>query len=205
MAKNIYIVAMNTSEKPRPADEELVRQFQLGAEQSFDQLMQRHQEMVLRVCLRLLHNEADARDAAQEVFIKVYRSLSGYRPQARFTTWLYRIVLNHCANVLRSRRRRRWLMVFADEARRVELQQTKEVADNPGQLLERNERVAQVRRALAQLPEEQAIAIVLHRYEGLSYQAIADITHSSVQAVESRLHRAKKKLARLLVEPLSGE
>jgi RNA polymerase sigma-70 factor, ECF subfamily len=177
-------------------DEQLVRQFLAGEREAFSLLVRRHQERVMRVCLRLVLSPADAQDACQEVFIKIAERLHTYQPSAQFSTWLYRITVNHCLNVLRSRRRRRWLSPFSKEPTAV-----LEIAapdDDPLQSTEKQERQQQVRRALAGLPEEQRLAVVLHRYEGLSYEEIAQVLQVSVSAVESRLHRAKQNLLRML-------
>jgi RNA polymerase sigma-70 factor, ECF subfamily len=184
-----------TIEQP---DEELIRRFQSGEDEAFNLILERHQEMVLRVCRHLLRSQADAKDAGQEIFIKIYQNLKSFQPQARFSTWLYRITLNHCFNVLRSRKRKRWLSPFAGSKEQSKVREKADPAGNPLQNLEQNERIEHVRHALAALPSDQHVAIVLHRYEGLSYQEIAEVTRSSVSAVESRLHRAKKNLHRAL-------
>ena len=175
-------------------DEALIRQFQSGDGRAFNLIMQRHQEVVLRVCLRLLQSRSDSLDAGQDIFIKVHSALASFRPQARFSTWLYRITINHCFNVLRSRKRRRWISSFTGATSRVNLHETPDPTEDPLQSLEKRERIKQVRQALARLPEDQRAAIVLHRYEGLTYAEIAEVMGCSVAAIESRLHRAKKKL-----------
>lgn len=161
---------------------------------AFDQLLLRYQAMVLRVAYKTLQQEDDAKDAAQEIFLKIYRSLAGFKPEARFSTWVYRITVNQCYNVLRSRRRRRWLVPFQKDAQEAEKQQTAASHSDPLEEVEKQERIQQVRQALARLPADQRLAMILHRYEGLSYQEIAEATKSSVAAVESRLHRARKKM-----------
>ena len=180
------------------SDEELIRRFQSGDEAAFDQLLLRYQAMVLRVAYKTLQQEDDAKDAAQEIFLKIYHSLAGFKPEARFSTWVYRITVNQCYNVLRSRRRRRWLAPLQRGVQETECQQTADPHSDPLEEVERQELIQQVRRALARLPANQRLAMVLHRYEGLSYQEIAEATESSVAAVESRLHRARKKMQRFL-------
>jgi RNA polymerase sigma-70 factor (ECF subfamily) len=195
-------VSVTESNNEQTSDEQLVRQFLDGERESFSLLVRRHQERIMRVCLRLLLSTADAQDACQEVFIKTAERLHMYQPSAQFSTWLYRIAVNHCLNVLRSRRRRRWLSPFSKEpATLLDIAATE---DDPLQNTEKQERQQQVRLALAALPEEQRLAVVLHRYEGLSYEEIAQVLQVSVSAVESRLHRAKKNLLQLL-EPYMQE
>lgn len=179
-------------------DEALIRRFQSGDETAFNQLVLRYQAMVLRVAYKTLQQEEDAKDAAQEIFLKIYRSLAGFKPEARFSTWVYRITVNQCYNVLRSRRRRHWLAPWQRGVQETEAQQTADPHSDPLEEVEKQERIRQVRQALARLPADQRLAIILHRYEGLSYQEIAEATESSVAAVESRLHRARKKLQQSL-------
>ncbi len=179
-------------------DEALIRRFQSGDERAFDQLLLRYQAMVLHVAYKTLQQEDDAKDAAQEIFLKIYRSLAGFKPEARFSTWVYRITVNQCYNVVRSRRRRRWLAPLQRGAQESECRQIADPHSDPLEEVERQERIRQVRQALARLPADQRLAMVLHRYEGLSYQEIAEAMESSVAAVESRLHRARKKMQRFL-------
>jgi len=185
------------------ADEELVRRYQQGDANAFSQLVRRHQQRVMRVCERLLLSFADAEDACQEILIKAADRLPAFQPSAKFTTWLYRIAVNHCLNVLRSRRRRRWLSPFSRESE-TRLLEVPAAEEDPLQQTEKRERRQEVRAALASLPEEQRLAVVLHRYEGLSYDEIAQVLQISVAAVESRLHRAKQNLLRLL-QPYMNE
>jgi RNA polymerase sigma-70 factor, ECF subfamily len=190
------MVAGTDDNHEQTSDEQLVRQILAGDQEAFSLLVRRHQERVMRVCLRLLLSTADAQDACQEIFIKISERLHMYQPSAQFGTWLYRITVNHCLNVLRSRRRRKWLSPFSKEpATLLEIAATD---DDPLQNTEKQERQHQVRLALAALPEEQRLAVVLHRYEGLSYEEIAQVLQVSVSAVESRLYRAKQNLLRLL-------
>lgn len=181
-------------------DHEIIRQFQAGDFRAFDLLVQRHQVATVNLCYQFLHDTEDARDVTQEIFIKVYHHLGRFKPDAQFATWLYRITVNSCLNALRSRRRRRWLRPFSSR----ELRQDTDVANiadpgaNPESMLEKSERRAAVEKALDKLPVDQRTAIILHRYQGLSYKEIAAIMNTSIAAVEARIHRARKKLGRLL-------
>ncbi|MBN2356801.1 sigma-70 family RNA polymerase sigma factor [candidate division KSB1 bacterium] len=181
-------------------DEELVVRFQGGDERAFDELLRRYEQKIRTLCWRYLSQPDDVEDGAQETFIKAYHGLKAFHPQARFSTWLYRIAVNHCLNKIRSQRRRRWLQPFSHLYRSDDHPaDSMEGGDNdPLQDLERQERIQQVRLALAALPEDQRTAVILHRFEGLSYQEIADVMACSLSAVEARLHRAKLKLAGLL-------
>ncbi len=188
-------------------DEELIRQFQQGNEQAFDELVRRYQGQVHSTCYRFLNDVQDSQDAAQDIFVKVYAAVRQFKPEAKFSTWLYRVIINHCLNVLRARKRRQWLSTFTSREKRGILDHFS-VADedgNPGTDLEKAERIRAVRRAIDSLNSEQKTAVILHRYQGLSYQEIADIMQTSIASVESRLHRAKLALGRMLADYLKDD
>ncbi len=178
-------------------DEQLVQQFQNGDTSSFDELVLRYQDKVLNTCFRFIGREDDARDATQDIFIKVFGALETFKPKAKFSTWLYRIAVNHSLNVVRSQKRRTWLQSFSaiGEEKKIGI-----VADgkDPHKKMERQERADLVQRALNKLNQEQRVTLVLHRFEGLSYKEIAQVMNTSVSAVESRLFRARQNLAKLL-------
>lgn len=182
-------------------DQELIIRFQQGEAAAFDELVRRYERPIRNLCRYYLPDPQDIQDVAQETFIRVYHALGNYRPAAKFTTWLYRIAINQCLNALRSKRRRIWLQPFSRLAGTEEQWgRNKDGFTDPLQELEKRERIHKVREALKALPEDQRTAVILHRYQGLSYKEIAEVTNSSVAAVESRLHRAKIKLSELLEE-----
>ena len=169
-------------------DEQLILAFQQGDEGAFDLLYERHHRSVFNTAYRLLGNRDTAEDIAQEVFVKLYSSPGNYRPVARFTTWLYRITCNACIDEGRKRRRRP--SQIADYA----LISVSDGGSSPEATAEANEMIRTVQSAIASLPEKQRIAVILQRYEGLSYQEIADVLQTSVSAVESLLFRARESL-----------
>lgn len=177
-------------------DEQIVAQFQNGDRSKFDELIDRYQTTVFRTCFRYLGHKQDAEDTAQEVFVKAYQALHRFQPNAKFSTWLYRITVNHCINELRSRKRRAIIHSvnpfgnYQVEAKSAVLDE----ANRPDNVREREERAEIVRHAIAALPEKQRTALILSRYEGLSYKEIAQVMGTSIASVESRLHRAKTKL-----------
>lgn len=180
-------------------DEQLVIQFQHGEKQAFDELVRRYQDKVLNTCFRFIGREDDARDAVQDIFIKVYHALDSFKPKATFSTWLYRIAVNHSLNVVRSQKRRSWLKSFSMTGQdQNEIGLVADPSKNPHKKLEQDERAALVQQALEKLNEEQRVAVILHRFEGLSYKEIAEVMHTSVSSVESRLFRARQNLAKLL-------
>ncbi len=167
-----------------------------GDEDAFEILVDRHQASVLNLIYRFIGDRTQAKDLAQEVFIKVWQAAKTYRPEAKFTTWLYRITANLCFNELKSSRRRKWFSFHrSDEEGEYTLEETlADRAPSAEDLLLEKERSRQISDALQSLPNNQRMALVLKRYDDLSYQEIAQVIGCSIPAVESLLVRAKKTL-----------
>lgn len=184
-------------------DWELVARVAAGDRQAFGELVERHHRRLLRVCERLLGDAEDARDAVQEVFLKVMVKAGGFRPRALVSTWLYRVAVNHCLNVLRRRRLRRWVSLSAGEEEEgaASLDPPEERAD-PHRQLESRRQWARIRQAIAALPPSQHAVLVLARFEELSYKEIAETLGITLGAVESRLFRAMRALERAQEGPL---
>lgn len=178
-------------------DVELLRATASGDFDAFERLVERHQERLLRTCERLLGDREAARDAVQEVFLKVYRKASSFRPRAKVSTWIYRIAVNHCFNQLR-RRKIVSMIPFSGLARDDEDASWEPRAEDPDphRTLEGRRRWAETRRALNALPMGQRAVLVLARFEGLSYKEIAQALGITLGAVESRLFRAMRNLER---------
>ena len=173
-------------------DNQLMLDFVRGDESAFAVLFERHRKRVLNTAYHFLGDRDAAQDAAQEVFVKVYTSGKAYRPNAAFTTWLYRITANACLDEVRKRKRSR--LATNEEL----LDCIVDPAASPEVQARSNELAREVRAAIASLPESQRLAVILQRYEGLPYQQIADVLKTSVPAVESLLFRAKHSLRRAL-------
>lgn len=147
---------------------------------AFAMLVRRHQVAVYRVALRMLASEAEAQDATQETFVRAWRGLRRFRGDSAVSTWLYRIVTRRCLDLIAMRR------PAAD------LEQTDLPAhDDPAKTAEERDRLRAVTRAIAALPGDQRAALVLREFEGLSYDQIAEVMHTSVAAVKGRIHRAR--------------
>ena len=185
-------------------DEQLVRQFQQGDQSAFETLVRRYQDKVLNTCYRFLGNPDDARDAAQEIFIKVYTNLKKFKPHARFSTWLYRVAVNHALNALRSRKRRRGILLFSALPLQESLIRIPDNTLQPDQNYAESEQHDLVMRAIEQLGERQRSLVILHQFEGLAYKEIAEVMGMSKSAVESQLCRAKKKLLLILKPVIEG-
>jgi RNA polymerase sigma-70 factor, ECF subfamily len=179
-----------------PSDEELMARTGAGDRGAFESLVCRHQARVLNLVFRIVGDRGRASDLTQEVFLKTWTAAAAYEPTAKFTTWIYRVTTNVCLNDMKRARRQRWLSFFGFGMGDTNpLEET--VADrspSPEALLLGKERSRQIADALQSLPENQRTALILKRYDGLSYQEIAGILGCSVSAVESLLVRAKKNL-----------
>jgi len=182
-----------------------------GDREAFDGLLEKHYGRVLGLAARYLGSREEADDLAQEVFLKVYRARHRYRPEARFSTWLYRITVNLSLNWIRARKTRRQVNLGAlatesdgdapgDAAARI----ADEASPLPLDRLSDLEVHALVRRCLMELPERQRLVVVLFRYEGKGYQEISEILELSVTAVKSLLFRAREALRERLA-PLLQE
>jgi RNA polymerase sigma-70 factor (ECF subfamily) len=153
-------------------------------------LVRRHQHAAGAFAFRMLGRWDSAEDVVQEAFLHVHRAARRYQPDAKFTTWLYRIVLNLCRDVARRARQAPAQLSEAAEPERAP-------AADP---LEARERAARVHRAVAALPERQRTAVILHRYQGLSHREVAQATGWSESAVESLIVRAYAALREELAD-----
>lgn len=162
---------------------------------AFTRLVEDHQERLLRLCERLLGDPEEARDAAQEVFLKAFRKAGEVRPLGQVYTWLYRIAMNLCLNKLRRRRLVRFLRFEADpEEPDAPAFDPPDAAPDPASALESRRRWNATRKAIAKLPDNQRAVLILARFEGLSYRQIAEVLGITEGAVESRLFRAMRRI-----------
>ncbi len=178
-------------------DAELMLRAQRGDRQAFEELFRRHASAMVRFAARYVGDEARAEELAQEIFLRLHRSLPRYAPTARFKTFLYRIAANHCLNELRRPESRRGAFepLPAEGPEREGMQPTR-----PDEMLEGKELEAAVNRALGCLPERERMALVLCRFQGLSYREIAAVLEASEAAIKSLVHRATVALSRGLGE-----
>jgi RNA polymerase sigma-70 factor (ECF subfamily) len=166
-----------------------------GEGDAFVHLMEHHQDRLLCLCERMLGDVEEARDATQEVFLKVYQKAGAARPQGQVYTWLYRIAVNHCLNKLRRRKLVRFLRWEnpAEDSDAAPFDPP-DAAPDPAAALDARLRWQSTRRAIAALPDNQRAVLVLARFEGLSYKQIAEVLEISEGAVESRLFRAMRRI-----------
>ena len=183
------------------ADQEIVARCRNGDWEAFAILVRKYQSRVLTLATRILNNRSEAEDIAQDIFVKVFQSLHDFRGASRFSTWLYRITVNHCLNHLRRRTRQQQTLVVTE----VEGWMQEAPAANPHKTLEQKERWALVQAKLQLLSPEHRTIILLRDFEGLSYDEIADVLQLESGTVKSRLHRARMELKALLEPYLAGE
>ncbi len=166
-----------------------------GERAAWRELYERHVEFVFRVAARFLGDEAEARDVAHDVFVSVFARISTYRPAGRFRTYLYRVAANRCLNERALFRHRRSAGHDEDV-----LAAAVDGSASPEEDLAREQEAARVREAIARLPERQRLAVILSRFEDLSYEEIAAALDTTVSSVESLLFRARRTLAKDLGE-----
>jgi RNA polymerase sigma-70 factor (ECF subfamily) len=187
---------------------QLMLQFQQSGDQnSFASLVDRNQSKVYSIIYRFVLDRAEAEDLTQEVFLRVYRTAARYTPTAKFSTWLYRIAVNVSLNALRSRARTKTMsLALPQDTENEEYPRAVEdpKGDKPNQGLEDDELKVRIGEAIETLPENQRIAIVLNKFEGLSYEEIAKILNLSMMAVKSLLSRARSNLKDSLDPYLEG-
>lgn len=178
-----------------------------GHDASLNELMARHGQPLFLYLVRLLGSEAEAEDLAQESFVRVYQHRDRFRPDAKFSTWLYTIATNLVRDRLRWRGRHPQVSLDAETADDTATLGDTLPTTNPGpdEILHSGERVAEIRRAVAALPEDLRVALVLAEYEERSQAEIAEILGCSVKAVEMRIYRARQALRKELAGWLSAE
>jgi RNA polymerase sigma-70 factor, ECF subfamily len=198
---------MPKASKPDPEDAEDVRLMRLvarGDTAAFEELVERHQTLVLGTVARMLGSNSDVEDIAQQVFVRVWRSAPRYQPRAKFTTWLLKITRNLVFNEMRRTKRHAHVPVQAEpEAEEIPLKD--ETTPEPDAALLERELQQAIEKAIVDLPEAQRMAVVLRRYEDLSYEDIAEVLNLSVPAVKSVLFRARTELRARLANYLKGE
>jgi RNA polymerase sigma-70 factor (ECF subfamily) len=189
-----------------PEDAEDVRLMGLagaGDTAAFEQLVERHQRLVIGTVGRMLGSASDAEDIAQQVFVRVWKNVNRYEPRAKFTTWLLKITRNLVFNELR-RRSRHPAVPLQSQTDEEERPLKDEHAVSPDATLLEHELQEAVDAAIARLPETQRMAVILRRYEELSYEEIAEALDQSVSAVKSLLFRARTELRESLKHYLAS-
>lgn len=172
-------------------DEDVVRRCVAGDTAAFGTLVERHERRVYNLALRMTGREEDARDATQDAFLTALRKLSSFRGDAAFTTWLHRIAVNACYDLLRKRVRSPMLERVVDD------EFSHEPPPSPDHAAQ-TELSIDVRRALMDVPEDYRVVMILHDVQDLPYNEVAAIVGVPVGTVKSRLHRGRVALAKAM-------
>ena len=171
-------------------DSKLIDEALAGNSASFGQLVRRYQDRLYNTMYHVVHHAEEAQDVVQEAFVQAYVKLDTFQRTSAFYTWLYRIAFNTAV----SRKRRQRPMVSVDQSRQATGEEPIDAHAAPQERLEQEERVAQVRAALATLTEDHRAILVLREMEGFDYETIAQMLDLPMGTVRSRLHRARLEL-----------
>ena len=166
-----------------------------GDEQAFEALISPHLDVTYRLCLRMMGNEQDAADMTQEALVRAWRSLSTYKAQSRFSTWLYRIASNVCLDELRKRKNRQTESLQALSEAGFD---PADEADTPERAAEGKDTRRQLAAAIGSLTEEHRAALLLRDVHGLSYEEIASVLDVNLNTAKSRISRARAALRGIL-------
>lgn len=180
-------------------DEELVARSIGGDLDSFNQLVLRWERPIYALAYRVIGREEDARDVAQEAFLRAFRALGGFKGQAKFSSWLYRITLNLCRDWIR-RERRTPVAQAPEGVDLIELAGETAPSESIEELVSRRQLSRAVEKVMALLPEEQRTAIILKEYHGLTFQEIADLLDCPLSTVKTRLYQGLTVLRKQLRE-----
>lgn len=178
----------------------LIKQSKCGSVDSFEKLIEDNRKKVYNIALRMLGNPEDANDVTQEVFLRVYKSMRGFKEQSSFSTWIYRITKNVCLDEIRKKKKNNLVYIdkeieYGDGQVKMQLEDERET---PEEAAERSELSVRVREAIAMLPEQHRILIILRDIQNFSYDEIAGILKCPDGTVKSRINRARSALREIL-------
>lgn len=179
-------------------ERELVARAATGSAEAFEELIRLHSPRVYRMLVRVVGNVADAEDVVQETFLKAWRALPGFRGEARFSTWLYRIAMNE------ANRRLAWAAQRATLPIDDVVLEVPDLREGPAALAEAAEVEEQLERSIAELPPHYRAAVVLRDVEGLTNEEAAEVLGLDVRNFKSRLHRGRMAIRRRLEEFYEG-
>lgn len=177
----------------------IINRVKSGDKEAFSLVVDKYSDMVYTICLRMLTVEADAADAAQEVFVKVFRSIESFREKSKFSTWIYRIAYNHCISEIRKKVK---IIDMVDELPDQEVNQEDQ---NGLDLLSQEERKHYLKLAIESLGETDAVVVSLFYYEELSLEEIAEVTGLTSNNIRIKLFRSRKKMYQVLSAYLKKE
>lgn len=179
-------------------DRDIIDKVRRGDSEAFEELVLRYEKTVFNIALRMVGNRDDAADMTQEAFIKAFGSLSSFRSDGKFSSWLYRITTNACLDFLRSRSRRAQASLSADDDTEQQLE-IPDLSAMPEELLMRKMSMQAVQNGLERLAPEHRQILIMRELGGLSYAEIAAALSLEEGTVKSRISRARKKLCAYLI------
>jgi len=180
------------------ADEKIIREILNHNVDAYKVLVDRYADSIANLCWRYLGSRDEAEDATQDVFLKAYQALVQWEPKAKFKTWLYRIAINHCLNLLKRRQKVAFqtLTPGGSEKNDSILSDPPSREEDGETCLIKRQRQNIIRNLIRELPVNQRHVIILYYYQNLSYKEVAEVLNISINSVESRLYRAKQNLAK---------
>lgn len=182
-------------------EKQLIEKAKMGDESSFESLILGCQNKAYNIALRYLKNEEDALDALQESFIKIFRHLKSFKEDSRFDTWVYRIVVNTCNDMLRKNSNQKITdSIFKTEDEKETVIEIPDVSGSPESVLDKKETTNHIISCLEKLNQEQKEIIVLRDVHGFSYDEISEILDCSIGTVKSRINRSRLRLREILLE-----
>ncbi len=188
-------------------DSELLKRVAKGDDEAFRLLFERHHRLAYSVIYRHIGVQSAAEDLVQEAFLRVYRNAAKWEPSAKFSTWLYTVVSNLCLNYKRDRARDKLRLVSGtgDDDGGNPLEQLAAASEPDLDAMDAQERTRIIQAAIAELPDNQRMALILSRYEDKSYEEVATIMETTVAAVKSLTSRARETLREKLAKLLEPE
>ncbi len=195
--------ALHATDAEDAIDVALMSEVARGDEKAFRELILRHQQAVVGTVARMLNDPTEAEDIAQMVFVRVWQSASKWTHDAKFTTYLFTITRNLVFNESRRRGRKKEVSLESREEHQPAIARADE-SMQPGETLEKRELHRSIDRAIASLPEQQRMAVILRTFEGLDYEEIARALDTSVSSVKSLLFRARASLREALASEMDS-
>jgi RNA polymerase sigma-70 factor (ECF subfamily) len=182
-------------------EKQLIQKAKMGDESSFESLILSCQNKAFNIAIRYLKNEEDAMDALQESFIKIFRHLSSFKEDSRFDTWVYRIVVNTCNDMLRKNSNQKITdSIFKTEDEKETVIEIPDMSGAPEEVLNKKEKTEHIISCLEKLSQDQKEIIVLRDVHGFSYDEISGMLDCSIGTVKSRINRSRLKLREILLE-----
>lgn len=173
-------------------DIELMARVKSGDDSAFAELMKRHYRAIMNYIYRFTNDRNDSEDLAQEVFLRIYRSVNEYKPQAKFSTWLYKIATNVCLTEIKLKHRMNRVSLDELQEKKGDIKDSNSVSGYD--FVNRRDIRSSIFQALNSISEKERTSIILCKYEGLSYDEVAEVIGCTVGAVKTYIHRGRLKL-----------